>query len=309
METGLNGQATRTSPIPIYFLEHKKVKEVNIDMKSHDDKQTGLKSAEPENSATIASILGGAETATFTLESATSASASANGNGASLQDQHQQQQREEEEASTTKLLLVLSYGFDPDLAHQAVNAIDDKSDVTAAYNWILDNSNTMDTGGPVVPKMDCPHISEGIPCIKDLISRIKQKNIFEGGRQIRCTYFQDEEKKEDNTTSGTTVRSKKGKSKCNTVLDTETGNIMCPDNEGENWMCLNCCSIRCSRYVNGHGLSHFEENNGHCLAVSLADLSVWCYKCERYILSDSLKPILKLLEEQKFKEDTNNSQS
>jgi Zn-finger in ubiquitin-hydrolases and other protein len=110
---------------------------------------------------------------------------------------------------------------------------------------------------------------------------------------------------------------------------------------GENWMCLRCGGIYCSRYVNGHGLQHWQDsmvndqqrrteprglllgvggseedvkecrggdgNDGnvdeHCVMVSLADLSVWCHRCAAYLRHESLKPVLQRLEELKFKDD------
>ena len=65
-------------------------------------------------------------------------------------------------------------------------------------------------------------------------------------------------------------------------------------------MCLFCGETRCSRYANGHAISHHqmtkadEESSthvssvmlgaslplGHFLALSLMDLSVWCYECK-----------------------------
>ncbi|CAK5077356.1 unnamed protein product [Meloidogyne enterolobii] len=53
-------------------------------------------------------------------------------------------------------------------------------------------------------------------------------------------------------------------------------------NTGENWVCLKCFEIYCSRYVEGHALGHTEETK-HPLALSFADFSVWCYPCNSYI--------------------------
>uniref|UniRef100_A0A915N261 UBP-type domain-containing protein n=1 Tax=Meloidogyne javanica TaxID=6303 RepID=A0A915N261_MELJA len=53
-------------------------------------------------------------------------------------------------------------------------------------------------------------------------------------------------------------------------------------NTGENWVCLKCFEVYCSRYVEGHALAHTEETK-HPLALSFADFSVWCYPCNSYI--------------------------
>jgi len=52
---------------------------------------------------------------------------------------------------------------------------------------------------------------------------------------------------------------------------------------GENWICCFCGSIMCSRYIAGHAAQHAEKNPDHCIAVSFADCSCWCYKCDCYI--------------------------
>ena len=42
------------------------------------------------------------------------------------------------------------------------------------------------------------------------------------------------------------------------------------------------------------------DANGHCVAVSLADLSVWCYVCNAYLRHPSLSAITQKLEALKF---------
>merc|ERR1712188_198494 len=39
---------------------------------------------------------------------------------------------------------------------------------------------------------------------------------------------------------------------------------------------------------------------GHCLALSLSDLSVWCYECESYVQHENLAPLVKQMELLKF---------
>lgn len=57
----------------------------------------------------------------------------------------------------------------------------------------------------------------------------------------------------------------------------------------ENWICLGCKEVNCSRFILGHAIEHFNDS-GHPLAISLSDLSVWCYSCESYVKHDLLKP-------------------
>ena len=116
-----------------------------------------------------------------------------------------------------------------------------------------------------------------------------------------------------------------GKLKCDEDYKTaEDGEKKsCPT--GENWLCLTCGALLCSRYANGHAKMHYEDTksedfvdeaigkpgvnygsdhqSGHCIAVSLGDLSVWCYECSSYLLHPSLESITNKLEEMKFCND------
>jgi len=72
----------------------------------------------------------------------------------------------------------------------------------------------------------------------------------------------------------------------------------------ENWVCLTCGDVLCSRYQNGHFQKHFESTK-HAIGISLQDLSIWCYKCDDYINNNhqELKKIRKTFEETKFPPD------
>eukprot|EP01114_Cavostelium_apophysatum_P022439 TRINITY_DN811_c0_g1_i1.p1 TRINITY_DN811_c0_g1~~TRINITY_DN811_c0_g1_i1.p1 ORF type:complete len:616 (+),score=146.06 TRINITY_DN811_c0_g1_i1:64-1848(+) len=82
---------------------------------------------------------------------------------------------------------------------------------------------------------------------------------------------------------------------CNTCKDTT-----------ENWICLKCFEVNCSRHVKGHALEHFNQTEHPCL-VSFSDLSVWCYLCTStdgetgsYIVDRTLSPFLRYLGSLKF---------
>lgn len=47
-------------------------------------------------------------------------------------------------------------------------------------------------------------------------------------------------------------------------------------NVGENWVCLSCSEVFCSRYVKGHMVAHFKSVN-HPVCMSFSDLSFWWY--------------------------------
>ncbi|KAM3728842.1 Histone deacetylase [Dirofilaria immitis] len=61
-------------------------------------------------------------------------------------------------------------------------------------------------------------------------------------------------------------------------LDAQASCSECHSSE-EQWVCLTCYSVNCSRYVEGHAVHH-QMRTGHSMALSLTDLSVWCYPCE-----------------------------
>lgn len=54
----------------------------------------------------------------------------------------------------------------------------------------------------------------------------------------------------------------------------------------ENWQCLHCQSVYCSRYCQGHMKQHVEDVPEHSVCISYSDLSVWCYECDNYITHD-----------------------
>uniref|UniRef100_A0A0B7AC38 UBP-type domain-containing protein n=1 Tax=Arion vulgaris TaxID=1028688 RepID=A0A0B7AC38_9EUPU len=71
--------------------------------------------------------------------------------------------------------------------------------------------------------------------------------------------------------------------------------------ETENWVCLTCYSVQCSRFVNEHMMMHKIET-GHNVVLSFSDLSVWCYGCENYVDNELLFPMKNAAHEIKFGE-------
>ena len=88
------------------------------------------------------------------------------------------------------------------------------------------------------------------------------------------------------------------------TIDTSAKCVDC-DNGGENWQCLSCGTVRCSRYVNGHMVNHTESEDKcrETVLASFSDFSFWCVKCDSYIASDKLKPIKMALQLSKFGDD------
>ncbi|GKY90980.1 hypothetical protein MPSEU_000070800 [Mayamaea pseudoterrestris] len=187
--------------------------------------------------------------------------------------------------------LVSTFGFERPVAEIALDAIGSPYDVTMAYNYILDHDLAQDQGGPVTPIFNCPHVDSLVMVALDQLPHLPQDCI--------CDYHTSESSKNQSCI---------GRSK---AVKDESG--ACPP--GENWLCLSCACVRCSRYVNGHSLDHWKETkreqlssnddaaSGHALVVSLADLSVWCHECQRYLVTHDnpkLQPIVQRLEELKF---------
>ena len=79
-------------------------------------------------------------------------------------------------------------------------------------------------------------------------------------------------------------------------------NDPCQDcaHKGENWICLQCQTVRCSRYVQEHMVMHHVESD-HPIIFSFADFSFWCYKCDSYIIHPLLNHN-KFYHYQKFEE-------
>ena len=71
---------------------------------------------------------------------------------------------------------------------------------------------------------------------------------------------------------------------------------------GENWICLICLTIHCSRYVKEHMLIHGTENE-HSVTLSFSDISVWCYTCNDYIDNPKLYPFKNAVHQSKFGEE------
>ncbi|CAO3626461.1 unnamed protein product [Cunninghamella blakesleeana] len=59
---------------------------------------------------------------------------------------------------------------------------------------------------------------------------------------------------------------------------------VCKDDK-ENWLCTSCGIVLCSRYRQAHMQEHVEKTN-HFVCLSYSDLSLWCFKCDSYIMHE-----------------------
>ena len=76
---------------------------------------------------------------------------------------------------------------------------------------------------------------------------------------------------------------------------------ICADSS-ENWFCLSCENVFCSRYVQGHMSSHNAEMK-HPIAFSLSDGSFWCYECNSYIINNQLSYVQSKFSFMKFPDE------
>lgn len=67
----------------------------------------------------------------------------------------------------------------------------------------------------------------------------------------------------------------------------------------ENWVCISCLKYYCSRYIQAHAADH-QQLTQHPIALSMYDLSFWCYECNHYIKSNQLAILRELLYKVKF---------
>ena len=202
--------------------------------------------------------------------------------------------------------LVSLYGFPYPVANQAVQEVG--VDVNECTNYILEHNLAQDQGGAVYPIDTCPHLATHIQVTVEQLKLLsKEKN----PHHLPCGHYEAKKKtKQAQLKSGEdgTIPKEQQKPAIGRLKDDEeeSSSSSCP--AGENWLCLECGVVRCSRYVNGHGLVHWEDtkqdspsSEGHCVAVSLADLSVWCHVCASYVRSATLlDPLVQQLQVLKF---------
>jgi uncharacterized UBP type Zn finger protein len=78
----------------------------------------------------------------------------------------------------------------------------------------------------------------------------------------------------------------------------------------ENWLCLSCSTVLCSRYERGHMKDHCEKQGNHPIVLSFSDGSIFCYDCVdeqsgekgTYIASQVLRDVSRAFELSKFGE-------
>uniref|UniRef100_A0A1B0C837 ubiquitinyl hydrolase 1 n=2 Tax=Lutzomyia longipalpis TaxID=7200 RepID=A0A1B0C837_LUTLO len=78
----------------------------------------------------------------------------------------------------------------------------------------------------------------------------------------------------------------------------------------ENWMCLNCGTVLCGRYEKCHALRHSSSRNDHKICMSMMNFSVYCYKCDEFVVNDTKEMRLcELRQELNSKDDDSASET
>lgn len=190
--------------------------------------------------------------------------------------------------------LVSVFGFAPLAVQTAVDALPDDSTNETICQYILENNLAIDSGGPITPRDECEHLTTNTLLVPSILNASHLCAPCSGP-------FQEIE---DSKPSATNIAS--------TATTTTTNDRQQPisicGSTAENWLCLHCGVVRCSRYQHGHCLEHFTQSN-HSVWASLSDLSVWCHRCQSYLNTTGgrtgtvLQPIAHRLEILKFAGD------
>ncbi|XP_053694384.1 ubiquitin carboxyl-terminal hydrolase 3-like [Sabethes cyaneus] len=120
--------------------------------------------------------------------------------------------------------------------------------------------------------MDCPHICDNVVLRKDSVKNLKQALC--GGLSAAAPQG-----------TGTPPASSPAPSGISKLWK-------CSECAGkDNWMCLQCGSVLCGRYESGHALKHSSKQN-HNICINTVNLSVYCYKCDEFVVNDTADNVL-----------------
>lgn len=121
--------------------------------------------------------------------------------------------------------------------------------------------------------MDCPHIGDNVVLRKDAVRNLKLNLV--GGQPATSE-----------PAAATTVVTSSSSPAAFSKL------WKCAECSGkDNWMCLQCGSVRCGRYEQGHALKHSSQRN-HSICINTVNLSVYCYKCDEFVVNDTADNVL-----------------
>uniref|UniRef100_A0A1I7WIR9 ubiquitinyl hydrolase 1 n=1 Tax=Heterorhabditis bacteriophora TaxID=37862 RepID=A0A1I7WIR9_HETBA len=126
------------------------------------------------------------------------------------------------------------------------------------------------------PMVDCSHIS-GSVCIAAV--NLSQLQILREFNDV------------DNSAGKNSLRSQKRRISGHDLDKVHWNCVSCDSSESP-WLCLACGLIFCGRYVNGHGIKHYQEMNHprHCLSMQCYTYEVFwwvSYACDDYVGGDT----------------------
>jgi len=61
------------------------------------------------------------------------------------------------------------------------------------------------------------------------------------------------------------------------------------------WLCITCGELSCGRYVQAHALKHQENFITHSVCLETKELSVFCYKCDDFVINDTKNKCIEFL--------------
>jgi NAD-dependent SIR2 family protein deacetylase len=217
------------------------------------------------------------------------------------------EEEEDDDDDDAKLALVLqtinalesSYNIPQDIAKQAIAVMG--TDVIKCYIYILANASAVgldEASTAAAPIETCPHVQYHVQLSPEELPTPQMNVCGHDAAANGNTNGAPEESTADGDDA-----TKKEEAVLQDSDDTE-----CSSSENDNnWLCLHCGAVRCSQYQ--HGVAHYkdslqsdpgEDEAGHCIAASLANLSVWCDACEAYVKDPVVDALVTKLKELEF---------
>jgi Zn-finger in ubiquitin-hydrolases and other protein len=190
------------------------------------------------------------------------------------------------------------FGFDKVIAEEAFDALGWSEDISVYYNFIFDTGLAKDdAGGPVIPIDDCPHLpTTASTTVLDptlfLHSVYPGATIFQAGCSGPYVDVDAKQPAAAIIKVSSSLDEATNVPAATTTSTTTTTVQTCCGLATENWLCLACGVVRCSRYQHGHCRLHYyndelhqphQQPPQHAVHVSLSDLSVWCHSCQKYL--------------------------
>ncbi|XP_053664790.1 ubiquitin carboxyl-terminal hydrolase 3-like [Anopheles marshallii] len=147
--------------------------------------------------------------------------------------------------------------------------------------------------------MDCPHIVDNVGLGKESIRAVKNSNIAAtavAAEPITNTPLRDVSDAvvlsdvvvaASPTTVLTVASTASSSSSSSSAAASKHWKCTECSISKDNWMCLQCGAVLCGRYDNGHALKHSNMNKNHNICMNTSNQSVYCYKCDEFVINDT----------------------